>query len=159
MADMPRALLTLLVAIVAATVYFFSRVWLPALASGNDAIDHQLKLNFILLGVVFCATQLALGLFAWKYREQQKPNEVSTRQPDVRLELAWVTLAAVLFLGLNAAGAFMSPLSVRTPIVATKQPLRLEVTGVQFRWYFRAPGSDHKFGRTKLELVDAAEGN
>src|SRR5438105_5899552 len=141
---MPRALLTLLVAIVAATTYFFSRVWLPALASGNDAIDHQLRLNFILLGVVFCATQLALGLFVWKYRNRESSASVSTGQPDARAELAWVTLAAVLFLGLNVAGAFMSPLSVTTPSI--KQPLRLEVTGVQFRWYFRAPGADGKFG-------------
>src|SRR5438128_7572742 len=132
---MPRALLTLLVAIVAATTYFFSRVWLPALASGNAAIDHQLNLNFVLLGVVFCATQLTLGLFVWKYREQKDPANVSTGQPDARVELAWLTLAAVLFLGLNITGAVMSPLRVATSAIATRQPLRLEVTGVQFRWY------------------------
>ena len=38
-------------------------------------------------------------------------------------------------------------------------PVRVEVTGVQFRWYFRYPGPDGKFGRTHPELVDAAEGN
>src|SRR5438105_15806130 len=118
---MPRALLTLLVAIVVATVYFFSRVWLPALASGDAAIDHQLELNFFLLGVVFCATQLALGLFVWKYRAQKDQAAVSTGQPDSRVELAWVTLAAVLFLGLNIAGAVMSPLRVATLTVSTKQ--------------------------------------
>jgi len=30
---------------------------------------------------------------------------------------------------------------------------------VQFRWYFRYPGPDGKFGRTRPELQDASEGN
>src|SRR4051812_41691472 len=108
---MPLALLTLLAAIVASTVYFFSCTWLPVLASsGSGAVDSQLKLNLILLGVVFCATQLALGLFLWKYRERKQSSPGSKiSQPDVRVELAWITLAAVLFLGLNISAAVLWP--------------------------------------------------
>jgi cytochrome c oxidase subunit 2 len=155
---MPRLLFALLVAIVASTVYFFSKTWLPALAgSGGAVIDHQLTLNFILLGVVFCATQVALGLFVWKYREQKiSSGTAKDGQPGVRVELAWLTLAAALFLGLNVMGAMLKP-QPSSPLSAS--PTFVEVTGVQFRWYFRYAGPDGKFGRTIPEFVDTAEGN
>ena len=34
----------------------------------------------------------------------------------------------------------------------------MEVTGMQFAWYFRYPGPDGKFGTTKPELEDASSG-
>lgn len=37
--------------------------------------------------------------------------------------------------------------------------LQIEVTGMQFAWYFRYPGHDANFGRTRPELISAAEGN
>ncbi len=37
--------------------------------------------------------------------------------------------------------------------------LQVEVTGMQFAWYFRYPGEDAIFGRTAPELVAPAEGN
>lgn len=156
---MARALLALLAAMVAATVYLFSQTWLPALASPSVGIlDHQLTLNFVLLGVVFCATQLALGLFVWKYRQRSDSQGTThSAQPDARVELTWLTIAATLFLGLNIAGAAMQS---RAPVVsADEKPVVVEVTGVQFRWYFRQPGPDGKFGQTKPQLVDASEGN
>jgi len=36
---------------------------------------------------------------------------------------------------------------------------QVEVTGMQFAWYFRYPGRDAKFGETKLALADAPGGN
>ena len=35
----------------------------------------------------------------------------------------------------------------------------MEVTGLQFAWYFRYPGPDGKLARTKPELEDASVGN
>jgi cytochrome c oxidase subunit 2 len=37
--------------------------------------------------------------------------------------------------------------------------MQVEVTGMQFAWYFRYPGTDAAFGQTKLSLASAAEGN
>lgn len=37
--------------------------------------------------------------------------------------------------------------------------MQVEVTGVQFQWYFRYPGADQAFGATRPQLVDAAGGN
>jgi cytochrome c oxidase subunit 2 len=36
--------------------------------------------------------------------------------------------------------------------------VHVEVTGMQFAWYFRYPGPDGKFGLTKPELEDASAG-
>lgn len=35
----------------------------------------------------------------------------------------------------------------------------MEVTGVQFQWYFRYPGADGSFGISRPELVNAPAGN
>ena len=37
--------------------------------------------------------------------------------------------------------------------------MQVEVTGVQFAWYFRYPGKDFAFGRTMPKFVAPGEGN
>ena len=37
--------------------------------------------------------------------------------------------------------------------------MQVEVTGMQFVWYFRYPGHDRAFGHTSLALVDPGAGN
>src|SRR5258707_13816475 len=41
---------------------------------------------------------------------------------------------------------------------AAADAVRVEVTGMQFAWYFRYPGPDGQFGGTKPELEDASAG-
>ena len=38
-------------------------------------------------------------------------------------------------------------------------PVKVEVTGVQFQWYFRYPGADGEYGRLRPRLVSAPNGN
>ena len=64
-----------------------------------------------------------------------------------------------MFLGLNIAGGLLWSNNFATNNSPEKESVRVEVTGVQFRWYFRQPGPDGKFGDTEPELVDAPEGN
>ncbi len=42
---------------------------------------------------------------------------------------------------------------------AASNGIQVEVTGVQFHWYFRYPGKDGTYGIAKPELVDAPGGN
>jgi cytochrome c oxidase subunit 2 len=42
---------------------------------------------------------------------------------------------------------------------STAQPIQVEVTGVQFQWYFRYPGPDGIYGSTRPTLVSAPTGN
>jgi cytochrome c oxidase subunit 2 len=41
---------------------------------------------------------------------------------------------------------------------AQPDSLQVEVTGMQFQWYFRYPGPDGKLGTTKPELIDPSSG-
>ncbi|HEX2662732.1 MAG TPA: cytochrome c oxidase subunit II [Candidatus Acidoferrum sp.] len=132
--------------------------WLPVGASAAAAgIDHHFTTTFILMGAVFIAAQLALGWFAWKYRDRgagSVPAHYS--HGNMTLEVVWTLLTIVLFIGLNLASESIWA----TERFAAAQPgsVQVEVTGMQFAWYFRYPGPDGKFGATKPELEDASLG-
>src|SRR4029077_11672950 len=106
-------------------------------------------------GIVFVAAQVALGLFAWQYRDRPE-TKVDYSHGNLRLEFTWTILTAILFGGVNlmgqhiwAAARFMG---------AAPGALQVEVTGMQFAWYFRYAGPDGKFGATKPELIDPSAG-
>jgi cytochrome c oxidase subunit 2 len=158
---MGLALLIVLSLVTLAICYFFGQNWLPLLASAQGAdIDHQLKLNLVVLGILFFGTQLGLGLFVWRFRERgAKPNSVSTAEASARTELMWLLVAASLFLGTNFIASALWAEGRIQGASSEKNSVQVEVDAVQFRWYFRYPGPDGKFGRTRPELQDASEGN
>jgi len=138
--------------------YFFlaKTWWLPAGASTAAAgIDHHFVLTFILMGAVFIAAQVALGLFVWKYRAQRSSTAVYTHGNNT-LEAIWTVLTLILFVGLNFASESIWASERFRP--AVDNATRVEVTGMQFAWYFRYPGPDGKFGATKPELIDPSAG-
>jgi cytochrome c oxidase subunit 2 len=142
------------------TYFFVAKTWwLPAGASAAAAgIDHHFTTTYILMGIVFVAAQVALGFLVWKYRDQ---GSASTAKADYShghtgLEIVWTVLTTVLFIGLNlASSSIWASERFRT---ADENAVRVEVTGMQFAWYFRYPGPDGKFGATKPELEDASAG-
>jgi len=140
------------------TYFFVAKTWwLPAGASAvTAAIDQQFAITFVLMGIVFVAAQLALGLFAWQYRDRGGATTAGYSHGNVRLEIIWTALTAILFVGLNLAGSRIWAAERFHP--AEDGATRVEVTGMQFAWYFRYPGPDGKFGRTKPELEDPSAG-
>ncbi len=55
------------------SAYFFlaKTWWLPTGASAAAAgIDHHFATTYLIMGIVFVAAQVTLGLFAWKYRDR-----------------------------------------------------------------------------------------
>lgn len=131
--------------------------WLPHGASAAAAgIDHHFTVSFVLMGLVFVAAQVILGFFAWKYRDRASSPKARYTHGNNKLEFAWTVLTAVLFIGLNWAS---KPLWASERFDAAHAgALQVEVTGMQFQWYFRYAGPDGKFGTTKLELVDPSAG-
>ncbi|MCU1284432.1 MAG: cytochrome c oxidase, subunit [Acidobacteriales bacterium] len=158
---MAVALLIIISLITVGSAYFFGQSWIPPLASAHGAnIDHQFKLDLIVMGVVFFATQLALGLFVWKFRARDaKASSGPIAEPSARVELMWMAIALALFLGTNFVGATLWAKAGITGESSAKSPVQVEVNAVQFQWYFRYPGADGKFGRTDTKLQDASEGN
>ncbi len=137
--------------------YFFvvKTWWFPAAASVSAAsIDHQFSATMLVMGLVFIAAQVGLGLFVWKFRDRGQSVEYS--HGNTRMEVLWTGLTAVLFVGLAVvSGKIWAAERFET---AQSDAVKVEVTGLQFAWYFRYPGPDGKFAATRPELIDASLG-
>src|SRR5260370_13692078 len=143
---------------IASTYFFIAKTWwLPAGASAAAAgIDHHFTTTYILMGIVFVAAQIALGLLAWKYRDGGSSSKAHYSHGNMKLEIVRTVLTTILFVGLNLASSSIWA-SERFRAVEPNA-VRVEVTGMQFAWYFRYPGPDDKFGATNPELEDASAG-
>ncbi len=141
------------------TYFFIAKTWwLPAGASAAAAgIDHYFTTTYILMGIVFVAAQISLGALVWIYRDRgSSSGKVDYSHGNTRLEIVWTLLTTVLFVGLNLASS--SIWASERFRAAEANSVRVEVTGMQFAWYFRYPGPDGKFGATNPELEDASAG-
>ena len=77
------------------------------------------------------------------------------------------SLWQIEYLPLVALAALFAVLTIRAERLwaatrytgASLTALQVEVTGVQFAWYFRYPGVDGTFGRVRPQLVAPGEGN
>jgi len=156
---MGLALLVLIWLITLVSTYFFiaKTWWLPAGASAAAGwIDGQFALTFVLMGIVFLAAQLSLGYFAWRYRERPSSPPVSYSHGNTKLEIVWTALTTVLFIGLNLMGS--SVWASQRFDAPEAGAVQVEVTGMQFAWYFRYPGPDGKYGKTSFSLMDPSAG-
>jgi cytochrome c oxidase subunit 2 len=142
--------------------YFFiaKTWWLPVGASAAAAgIDHHFTVSYILMGPVFVAAQLVLGVLVWKYRDRgpssSSPKAIYSHGHNT-MEIVWTVLTTILFVGMNLMSSSIWA-SERFRAVEA-DAVHVEVTGMQFAWYFRYPGPDGKFGATKPELEDASAG-
>lgn len=157
---MGLALLVLIWLITFFSTYFFAAKtwWLPHGAStAAPWIDHQFAVTYFLMGIVFVAAQLSLGYLVWKYRDRPSAGKVDYSHGNTKLELIWTALTAILFVGLNLMGSHVWAAERFAPAQADSVPV--EVTGMQFAWYFRYAGADGKFGATDPKLMDPSAGN
>jgi len=158
---MGLALLAIIWLITFVSTYFFiaKTWWLPAgVAAAAPGIDRQFTITFIAMGVVFVLAQCILGYFVWRYRDRGAASEkVEYSHGNVKLEILWTTLTAILFIGLNLMGANIWAQERFDP--AGPGAIPVEVTGMQFAWYFRYPGADGKYGATNPKLMDPSSGN
>ena len=155
---MGLVLLVVIWLITLVSTYFFvaKTWWLPLGASAAAAvIDRHFAITYVLMGIVFVAAQLILGYFVWKYRDRgARPARYV--HGNNTLEIVWTVLTAVLFIGLNLMSSSIWASERFRP--AAPGALQVEVTGMQFAWYFRYSGPDGKFGATKPELIDPSAG-
>jgi cytochrome c oxidase subunit 2 len=157
---MGLALLVVIWLITFASTYFFAAKtwWLPAGAAvAAHGIDQQFANSYILMGIVFVAAQCSLGYVAWKYRDRAGAPPAAYSHGNTKLEIIWTTLTAILFIGMNLVG---SPIWAAERFDSARPgALPIEVTGMQFAWYFRYAGPDGKFGATSPKLMDPSSGS
>jgi cytochrome c oxidase subunit II len=156
---MGLALMFLIWLITLVSTYFFvaKTWWLPVGASAAAGwIDGQFAVTFVIMGIVFLAAQLGLGYIVWRYSEKPNSPPVSYSHGNTKLEIIWTVLTAILFIGLNLMGSSVWASQRWDPAEAGAVPV--EVTGMQFAWYFRYPGPDGKYGTTSTKLMDPSAG-
>ena len=155
---MAVVLLLVILVITAASVYLFAAHpwWFPAGVSAHAAgMDRQLLTAFWIVGGLFVAGQIVLAVFLFRYRSSKAAQYL---RGSWRAELTWTAAVAALFFWFNVTGEHLwSAMAMHKP---ESDALQVEVTGVQFQWYFRYPGPDGKFGRTDSQhFARAEEGN
>jgi cytochrome c oxidase subunit II len=124
---------------------------LPSDASAHGpALDHHLLLNLwiILVLATLAHTLLVIGLLL---RRTTEPRSLW------RLECLPLAAFAILFATLAVKAERLWAATRYTG--ASPTALQVEVTGMQFAWYFRYPGTDAIFGITRPQLASPAEGN
>jgi cytochrome c oxidase subunit II len=125
--------------------------WLPVNASAHGAtLDQHLILNlWVALALLSLAHLLLLvGLLRRRSTESKKLW---------RIEYFPLAALALIFAALTVKAESLWAASRFTG--ADPTALQVEVTGVQFAWYFRYPGTDATFGTTTPRLVAPGEGN
>jgi cytochrome c oxidase subunit II len=149
-----------------ATGFFMN--WLPPNgALHGAAFDHLLRLNLTIAFWLFVAAQILLVialLRRWLSRQDSMQPGLQQKTPAsksplrILLLLDYALLLAItgLYVWMVASSHRLWAASHETPSAAA---LQVEVTGVQFQWYFRYPGQDGIFGTTRPTLVSAPTGN
>ena len=128
-----------------------SSLWMPRAGSLHaPAIDTLMRVSLLALTAVGILAQIILlaGLFL--------PRE---RRP--RFSPAWRWVASAVFAVCMVWMTVVAENLWSTIRLTHAAPnaVQVEVTGVQFQWYFRYPGADGAYGAIKPDLVDAAGGN
>jgi cytochrome c oxidase subunit II len=124
---------------------------LPADASAHGpALDHHLLLNLWIALALLALAHLIILIGLLARRRTQATNLW-------RIEYLPLAALALLFATLTIKAERLWAATRYTG--ASPTALQIEVTGVQFAWYFRYPGPDATFGITRPQLVAPGEGN
>jgi cytochrome c oxidase subunit 2 len=131
---------------------FWSSPWsLPPDASAHGpALDHHLLLNLWIALSLLVLAHLILFAGLLTRRRTEATNLG-------RVEYLPLAALAILFASLTIKAERLWAATRYTG--ASLTALQVEVTGVQFAWYFRYPGPDATFGITRPQLVAPGEGN
>jgi len=120
-------------------------------AKHGPALDQHLLLNlWIALALLTLAHIILLTGLAFRRR---------TSRPIHKATLEYLPLALLTILFAFLAIRAQQLWAAQRYTGADLSAMQVEVTGMQFAWYFRYPGKDATFGNTKLSLASAAEGN
>lgn len=149
--------LAIVILVVHVVLIFASRKYAAPAPITDDAraVDGQFQRTLLVAGILFVAAQIALAFAVFRFRDRGQRARFLIG--NNALEIFWTSAVVILFLGLGAMG-HKAWAAVRYTGPAPGS-IQIEVTGMQFKFAFRYPGPDGKFGRIDPALIDAPGGN
>ena len=120
-------------------------------AQHGTALDHHLLLNLWIALALLILAHIALFVGLALRRR------TTTSAAHWRWEVLPLLAIALLFIALSIKAERLW--ASQRYAGADPAALQVEITGMQFAWYFRYPGTDARFGQTSSTLVDAGAGN
>jgi len=138
--------------------------WLPPNGALHGiGFDHLLRWNLDTIFGLFVAAQvlivLAMLLAALRRRNGRGAEAARPRSLAAFLFTSLLPLMAITGLYIAMLVTSHHLWAVSREQASARNPVRVEVTGVQFAWYFRYPGDDGIYGRLLPNLVSAPAGN
>jgi cytochrome c oxidase subunit 2 len=131
----------------------------PNGALHGSALDHLLRWNLNIVFWLFVAAQilLVLALITRLRARPAQPEDVHPRRTYVLVHVLPLLAITALYFWMLVSSHRLWAAGRELPPAA--HPIEVEVTGVQFDWYFRYPGADGVYGATRPTLVSAPTGN
>jgi cytochrome c oxidase subunit 2 len=133
---------------------FYGKTLFPqgAASDHGEEIDKMLYITLAVTGAVFFITQILLFWFSFKYQESDTRKAFYFPHNN-KLELLWTTVPAIFLTVLVVFGLkYWFKMTGEAP----KDSVVVEVTGHQFAWEFRYPGSDNTLGKKNYKLTKGA---
>lgn len=137
--------------------------WLPPNgALDGVTLDHLLRWNLAAVFWLFVAAQalLVVALLRRLRPSTARSSSGAPGQPGKAFfigELLVLLAITGLYIAMDVTGHQLW--AARREAGPAEHPVQVEVTGVQFQWYFRYPGTDGIYGRIRPTLVSAPNGN
>lgn len=136
-------------------IWYGARDWAPPLASRHGAgIDAMLLYLLITTGGLFLIGHIVLAWLIWRSSRQSRVTlRLSTARTEQRLGLALGLLMALIAEG----GVLAIGIPVWNEYFMADVPadaVLVEVTGKQFEWHVRYPGTDGILGPKSVDLID-----
>ncbi len=136
---------------------YFSKTLFPQGSASveGEKIDLMLYITLAVTGSVFIITQVLLFWFVFNY--QEKDGQKAFYFPhNNKLELLWTTVPAIFLTVLVVFGLkYWFKMTAPAPADAVV----VEITGHQFAWEMRYPGTDGKLGKKNYKLYNQPSGN
>lgn len=138
--------------------------WLPPNGALHGiGFDHLLRWNLDTIFWLFVASQilivLAMLLSGLRRRPAPVPGPVRARSFVAFLFTSLLPLLAITGLYIAMVVTSHHLWAVSREQASARHAVQVEVTGVQFAWYFRYPGRDGIYGRLVPDLINAPAGN
>ena len=145
---MPFAVVLILLVVGSILFHLLSPWTFTPLASNWAMVDSTIDITLIVTGVVFIAVNLFMAYAIIRFRH--KKGARAKYEPENKKLETWLTLVtAVGVAAMLTPGLFVWANFVEVP----EEAHVVEAVGQQWRWTFRYPGDDGKFGEVDSERI------